>query len=59
MMEDNEQTSVAQVSSALVEEERGGRMPQGMSGNDWHPRALAGEIELNAWLRRVGWLLRA
>ena len=20
-------------------------MPQGMGGNDWHPRALAGELE--------------
>jgi hypothetical protein len=36
---------VAQVSSALVEQERGGRMPQGMSGNNGHPRALAGELE--------------
>jgi hypothetical protein len=30
---------VAQVGSALVEQERSGRMPQEMSGNDWHPRA--------------------
>jgi len=36
---------VAEVGSPLVEQERGGRMPQGMSGNDWHPRALAGELE--------------
>ena len=36
---------VAQVGSALVEKERRGRMPQGMSGNDRHPRALAGELE--------------
>ena len=36
---------VAQVGSPLVEKERGGRMPQGMGGNDRHPRALAGELE--------------
>lgn len=36
---------VAQVGSALVEKERGGRMAQGMSGNNWHPRTLAGELE--------------
>ena len=36
---------VAQVGSALVEKEGGGRMPQGVSGNDWYPRALAGELE--------------
>ena len=36
---------VAQVGSALVEEECRGRMAQGMSGNDWYPRALAGELE--------------
>jgi hypothetical protein len=40
-----ERLDVAQVGSALVEKERRGRMPQGMSGNDWHPRALAGELE--------------
>jgi hypothetical protein len=37
--------NVAKVGSALVENERGGRMPQGMGGNDRHPRALAGELE--------------
>jgi hypothetical protein len=31
---------VAQVGSALVEKERGGRMPQGMSGNNRHPRVI-------------------
>jgi hypothetical protein len=36
---------VAQVGSALVEKEGSGRMPQGMSGNNRHPRALAGELE--------------
>ena len=36
---------VAQVGSALVEKECRGRMPQGMSGNDRHPRTLAGELE--------------
>ena len=36
---------VAQVGSALVEKECRGRMPQGMSGNDWHPSTLAGELE--------------
>ena len=36
---------VTRVSSALVEKERGDRMPQGMSGNDWHSRALAGQLE--------------
>jgi hypothetical protein len=36
---------VVQVGSPLVEQERGGRMPQGMSGNDWHPRPLASELE--------------
>jgi hypothetical protein len=34
-----ERLHVAQVGSPLVEKERGGHMPQGMSGNDWHPRA--------------------
>ena len=36
---------VAQVGSALVEKESRGRMPQGMSGNNRHPRTLAGELE--------------
>ena len=36
---------VAQVGSAFVEEECRGRMPQGMRGNDRHPRTLAGELE--------------
>jgi hypothetical protein len=40
-----ERLHVAQIGSTLVEEERGGRMPQGMSGNNRHPRALAGELE--------------
>jgi hypothetical protein len=33
---------VTRLGSALVKKERGGRMPQGMSGNNRHPRALAG-----------------
>ena len=36
---------IAQVGSALVEKECRGRMPQGMRGDDRHPRALAGELE--------------
>ena len=40
-----ERLDVAQVGSPLVKQESGGRMPQGMSGNDRHPRALAGELE--------------
>ena len=36
---------VAQVGSALVEEEGGGGMPQGMSGNDRHARALTGDFK--------------
>ena len=36
---------VAQVGSALVEKEGGGRMAQGMSGNNRHARALASELE--------------
>ena len=36
---------VAQVGSALVEKECRGRVPQGMGGDDRHPRALAGELE--------------
>ena len=36
---------VAQVGSALVEEQRRGRMPQGMRGNHGHPRTLTGELE--------------
>ena len=43
---------VAQVGSALVEEEGGGRMPQGMSGNNRHPRALTGELETTLSKRR-------
>ena len=31
--------------SALVEKERRGRMPQGMSGNNRQPRSLAGQLE--------------
>ena len=40
-----ESLHVAQVGSALIEKECRGRMPQGMGGNDRHPRALAGELE--------------
>ncbi len=36
---------VAQVGSAFVEEERRGRMPKRMCGNDRHPRTLAGEFD--------------
>jgi len=36
---------VAQVGSALVEKERGGPYGAGVRGNNWHPRALAGELE--------------
>jgi hypothetical protein len=36
---------VAQVGSALVEKECRGRVPQGMGGDDRHPRSLAGELE--------------
>jgi hypothetical protein len=36
---------VAQVGSPLVEKESRSRMTQGMSGNNWHPRTLAGELE--------------
>ena len=36
---------VTQVGSALVEQQRRGRMPKGMSGNDRHPSALAGELD--------------
>jgi hypothetical protein len=39
-----ERLDVAQVGSALIEEEGGGRMPQGKSGNNGHPRALAREL---------------
>ena len=31
--------------SALVEQEGGGRMTQRMSGNNRHPRSLAGQLE--------------
>ena len=40
-----ERLDVEQVGSALVKKEGGGRIPQGVSGNDWYPRALAGELE--------------
>jgi hypothetical protein len=40
-----ERLDVAQVGSALVEEERGGRMTQGVRGDNRYPRALAGELE--------------
>ena len=40
-----ERLHVAQVGSALVEKERGGRMTQGVRGNNRHPRALAGELD--------------
>ena len=40
-----ERLDVAQVGSPLIEKERGGRMPQGMGGNNGHPRTLAGELE--------------
>ena len=36
---------VAQVGSAFVEEQRRGRMPKRMCGNDRHPRTLAGEFD--------------
>jgi hypothetical protein len=39
-----ERLDVAQVGSALVEKERGGRMPQVARGNNQRPRALAGEL---------------
>ena len=40
-----ERLNVAQVGSALVEEKRCSRVLQRMSGNDRHPRALAGELD--------------
>ena len=40
-----ERLDVAQVGSALVEEEGGGGMPQGMRGNDRHARALTGDFK--------------
>ena len=40
-----ERLDIAQVGSALVEQEGGGRMAQRMSGNNRHPRTLAGELE--------------
>jgi hypothetical protein len=40
-----ERLDVAQVGSPLVEKESRGRMTQGMSGNNRHPRTLAGELE--------------
>src|SRR4029077_7576783 len=36
---------VTQVGSAFVEEQRRGRMPKWMCGNDRHPRTLAGELD--------------
>ena len=36
---------VTQVGTALVEEQRRGRMPKWMSGNDWHPSSLARELD--------------
>jgi hypothetical protein len=40
-----ERLHVTQVGSRLVEQERGGRLTQRVRGNDWHLRALAGELE--------------
>jgi hypothetical protein len=40
-----ERLHVGQVGSALVKKERGGRMTQRMSGNNRHPRTLAGELD--------------
>jgi hypothetical protein len=40
-----ERLDVAQVGSALVEQEHGSRMTQGVRGNNRHPRALAGELD--------------
>jgi hypothetical protein len=40
-----ERLHVAQVGSPLVEKESRGRMTKRMSGNHWHPRTLAGELE--------------
>jgi hypothetical protein len=34
-----------QILSYVVKEDRGRAVAQKMSGNDWHPRALAGELE--------------
>jgi hypothetical protein len=39
------EATVESAALAWLEKERRGRMPQGMSGNDWHPCALAGELE--------------
>jgi hypothetical protein len=40
-----ERLDIAQIGSALVEKEGGGRMTQRMSENNRHPRTLAGELE--------------
>jgi len=40
-----ERLHVAQVGSALVQQQGGGRMPQRVGGNYRHPRALAGELD--------------
>ena len=40
-----ERLHIAQVGSPLVEQERGGRMPKRMCGNNRHPRTLAGEFD--------------
>ena len=36
-----------------LEKERGGRMPQGMSGNDCHPRARARQASLRRALKAL------
>jgi hypothetical protein len=41
----HEPLDIAQVGSALVEQEGGDRMTQRMSGNNRHPRTLTGELE--------------
>ena len=33
------------VVSSVCEQERGGRMTQGVRGNNWHPPALTGELD--------------
>ena len=40
-----ERLHVTQVGSALVEQERRGRMPKGMGGNYRHPSSLARELD--------------
>jgi hypothetical protein len=36
---------VAQICATLIEQERPGRMPQGMCRNDRHPSSLAGQFD--------------